>query len=240
MVRVNFNDRQVGFLIGTDYLRIVGDARGIVFQLHPNAVRLLHHVTVGDDVALGINDDAGTQGALPEVGTAECIRALSSTLPTLSARPAEEAVKKVLKRILIVIIAPAPAAARRPNAPVRILDSGFSIDVDHTGLKLLGDGSKSVRHLARRRYLQRGRIGGGILALLPANAVGHHGADQNPDGQGYENSQSVGWAARRQPCPKRAGIHTFPPDMVRKTRLYLPLLRAEKPLQLRKVELTTL
>jgi len=27
---------------------------------------------------------------------------------------------------------------------------------------------------------------------------------------------------------------------VRKTRLYLPLLRAEKPLQLRKVELTTL
>ena len=59
-------------------------ARRIILQPHTNAVRLLHHVAIGDNVSLGIDDHARAQRTLPNRGVA------------LATLPAEEAVKEVI------------------------------------------------------------------------------------------------------------------------------------------------
>ena len=70
LLGVNLDDGQIGFPVHTDHGRVVGHGGGIVHQLHANAVGFLHHVVVGDDVALGIDDDAGAQRALTHVAHA--------------------------------------------------------------------------------------------------------------------------------------------------------------------------
>src|SRR5271165_3559428 len=67
LLGVNLDDRQIGFLVHADHDSVIGHGGGIVHQLHADAIGLLHHVVVGDDVTLGIDDDAGTEGALTHV-----------------------------------------------------------------------------------------------------------------------------------------------------------------------------
>ena len=58
MVDVNFDNGQISFLVGTDNFGIVLNPRWIVLQPYAHSVCLLHHVPVGNDVSLGIDNHA--------------------------------------------------------------------------------------------------------------------------------------------------------------------------------------
>ena len=91
VIDLNFDDCQVGLLIHADHFGVVtGRSRVFILQLHANAIRLFDHVAVGDDVALGINDDAGSERALANV---------SGIGPALAA---EKFVKEILERAVIL------------------------------------------------------------------------------------------------------------------------------------------
>ncbi len=49
-----------------DRLEFDGRVRCGWRQNHLNTLRTLHHVSVGDDVAVGIDDDSCTNGMLPD------------------------------------------------------------------------------------------------------------------------------------------------------------------------------
>ena len=148
--------------------------RRIVLQLHPNPVRLLHHVAVGDDVALGIHNHARAQGTLAD----RAGPATRTALAALSALAAEKAVKEVVKGIGIII------AIGSAAAPAGRLDGGFGVDVDHAGLKLLGDLRELVRELLRRRHGQLASHRRKMIFLSwPLTSGGDHGPDQDTHGQ---------------------------------------------------------
>ena len=56
LIRQDLPGGQVGFLVAPDHFGIVLHARRVVLQVHANAVRFFNHVTIGDDVTLGINN----------------------------------------------------------------------------------------------------------------------------------------------------------------------------------------
>src|SRR5208282_1556747 len=114
MIDVNLDHRQIGLLIHADQFGVMtGCALGLTLQLHTNAIRFLDHVPVGHDVALGIDDHAGTERALADGAR------LSSALATLAA---EELVEEILEgsvviaALVLVLIGIGPDV---PPAPVR-------------------------------------------------------------------------------------------------------------------------
>ena len=56
MIDVNFDNCQIRFGICADDFGIVLHARRITVELHAHTVSFIHHVLVGDDVSLGIDD----------------------------------------------------------------------------------------------------------------------------------------------------------------------------------------
>src|SRR5690349_20177718 len=102
-----------------------------MFQLNANPVCLLDHEAVGDDIALRIHNHAGAERTFPNAASIRSYAA--ATTGTLSLRTAKEAIKKVLERILIVVVA--ISATRRAHAAVGIFNGGFGIDVDDAGLQ---------------------------------------------------------------------------------------------------------
>src|SRR5215470_2939414 len=120
------------------------NARRVILESYADAVGLLDDVAVGNDVSLGIDQNSGSQRTLLDVA------ATGTTLSTLASK---EAVKEIVKwaaaatvRIVVFI----PRARTRPAAlPVRILDGGFSVDVDHGGFERLGNLRKGVGKLLR-------------------------------------------------------------------------------------------
>src|SRR4051812_29192777 len=107
---------------------------------------------VGDDVALGIHDHTRTQRTLAHGASTG---AALAALPALAPLTSEEAVKEVIEGAGIVV------PVRYPAPPLGSLDGGFSVDIDHAGLKLLGNLRELVRELLRRRHSQLGYFGGG-------------------------------------------------------------------------------
>ena len=106
MIYVNLDHRQVGFLIAADDFGIVLNSGRIVLQPHLHAVGFLHHVPIGDDEALGINQDPGTERVLAH-------------RPVVSLA-AEKLVEEIAKRaVLIVALAVALAMGRRFNRSIR-------------------------------------------------------------------------------------------------------------------------
>src|SRR5579863_9703305 len=105
-------------------------ARGIILQPHPNSVRLLHHVPVGDDVALGIDDYPRTQRPLAN-------RAIAAQ-STRTSRPAKEVVEEIIHPTAATIFIVVRTLLLPPALPSRILDRRLGIDVDHTRPQLLG------------------------------------------------------------------------------------------------------
>ena len=91
-------------------------------QSHANPIRFLDYVAVRDDVAFGVNNDAGTQRALANRATPRA---------TLSAWTTEKSVEKIVERIGVIVIRNAASSARS-------LDRGLGINVDDTGLELFG------------------------------------------------------------------------------------------------------
>ncbi len=117
LIGVDLDDRQIGFLVGADQLSVVQHAWRIRVDSDPDAVGLFDHVAIGDDVALGIHDHAGSQRTFAD-GT------------LVSALAAEETVEEIVKGILLVasvLIRTAAAAAWLS------LDRGLRVDVNDAG-----------------------------------------------------------------------------------------------------------
>src|SRR5208337_1199455 len=148
---VNLDDRQIGFLVDANHGRIISHGRGIVHQLDADAIGLLHHVGIGDDVAFGIDNDSRTQRALAQIIAARGARNLS--LATLSPLPAKEAIQEVLHGIIVAAVFIGRAWSLLAALAVWVLDGGFGIDVDHGRFKLARDLRELARQLLWRRDL---------------------------------------------------------------------------------------
>src|SRR5205085_7020568 len=123
--RLYLDHCEIGLTIHSYHFGIVLLPWRIIGQTHANAVRLFHHMVVGDNVALGIHDHARAQGPLP--------RAFGGSWTKRTALAAKEAIKKILHGIAIIRIwAALPAAANR-------FYRGFGVDVHYAGHHLLGD-----------------------------------------------------------------------------------------------------
>src|SRR5882672_1147319 len=150
-----------------------------------DAVGFFDDVAVGENVALRVNNYAGTQRTLAD-GTR-----IGATLTTLAA---EEVVKGAAVGVGVVVIVAGGAA----QVAVWILNRRFGVDVHNRGLELLGNLRKSVRELLRGGNAERGGIArlGVFLAL---DAGGNDGANQDADGQSGRNRDRIGQAIRLQP-----------------------------------------
>src|ERR1700738_3364848 len=98
-------------------------SRVFIHQLHPNAIRLLDHVPVGYDVALGIDDHAGTERALADG---------ARFWAALAALASEELVKEILEgRVFIAVALFLVRIGSDGAPPVRVLNGRLGIDVYH-------------------------------------------------------------------------------------------------------------
>src|SRR5208337_4592852 len=204
-IHIDLDHGQVSLLVHADYFGIVaGRSRIFILQLDTNAIGFLHHVAVGDDVALGIHDHARTEGALADVTR---VRALA----------AKELVKEILERGVFIavtlILVWIRVGTDAGPAAVRILYGGLGIDVDHARLKLLGNLGKGSRELLGSGNGQRGCVRC-LLALLALDAVGNDGTNQNSNRQRGQNRKSVRPTVGFETHPKGAfaQIHFFPPE----------------------------
>ena len=209
MLDIHLDDRQVSFLIGTDHLGVVLHSGGIILKTHANAIRFLHHVTVGKDEAFGIHHHSRSQRAF---ANGAAIRPTRSAGPTLSARAglasrtAEEAVEEVLHAAAVLFV----SAALPAPAPVHVLHGRFGVDVDHAGLELLRDLGKGVRHLLRRGHGQGRRIA--LLPLFAFNSLVDDSSNENADCQSCQDTQRVGRPMGLHAHPHCAHI-SLPPNL---------------------------
>src|SRR5580698_1213724 len=192
---VDFDDREVGGLVDAD------DMRGTAFvtvvwvggELDEYLVGLLDDVVVGDDVALGIDDEAGAERLAHLI-------VVSAVL--VGSLAAEEAVEEVLEvalalalALLLVVVAVAVAGVLRMRVgngaiagPLAafvhgLLGKRLGVDVDHSRADFLGDAHKVVRGHGVVDDLQRSGIGACVLLLLPANTMSSEGDGHDCDGK---------------------------------------------------------
>src|SRR5882672_8331748 len=192
-----------------------------ILQLHTDAVGLLDHVAVSDDVAFGIDDHAGSQRTLADV----------AAVATLAAK---EFVEEILETTVVIVAAAliSRVGLRRAAAPTRGFDGR---------LELLG----YLRELIGKHLRRGDRQGCGIgrlLSLFAFHAGRNDGSNQNADCQRCQNREGVCPAISFEAHPKSAfaRIHFFPPENTCLTALYLradyapgkstPLLDAQNPL----------
>src|SRR5271165_4388525 len=163
LLSVNLDDRQIGFLVHADYGGVIHHGLGVVHQLHADAISLLHHMVVGNDVTLGVDDDSGTEGALTHVSHT----AIGAALATLAGLPAKEAVKEILEGIVFVATTTLAVVRRLRHsaARMRVLDGGLGVDVHHRRLHLASNLGELVGHLYGRGNLQRRGVSGRVLFL---------------------------------------------------------------------------
>src|ERR1022692_1226176 len=207
MIDLNLDHGQVGLLIHADQLRIVaGRSRIFILQLPPNAICLFDDVTVGDDVALGIHNDAGTKRPLADGAR---VRASLTALTT------EELVKEILK--LVVVLAALILVRVRTDVRIapfmRALNRRLGIDIYYARLQLLGNLGEGIRELLRSGYGQGSRIRR-LLSFLAFNSIGNNRANQNSNRQRGQNRKSVGPTVGFETGPKSAfaQIHFYPPE----------------------------
>src|ERR1700675_4165638 len=205
-IHFNLNHRQVGLLVHTDQFGVMpGRGRVFIHQLHTNAIGLLDHVPVGDDVALGIHNNARTERALAD---GACFWA---TLTTLAS---EELNKEILERSVFIAVALILIRIGTDGAPpVRVLDSRFRINVHHARLKLLGNLGERVRELLRSGNRERSRIRR-FLSLFAFHSRGDNRANQNSNGERRQNRKRIGPTIGLERSKKSAfaRIHFFPPE----------------------------
>src|SRR5579863_5219265 len=166
------------------------NAFGLALDLYPDAVGFFDYVAIGNNVSLGIHDDAGAERALTQGAGSR------TALPALAA---EEAVKEIVERVLVLIVGISTPA-------VWVLDGGFSINVDDGGFELLGNLGELIGKLLRRGNGQRRGVSGGgsLLTFLAANGLGNHGADEDAEGQCSQDGDGISQTVGFQAQPKAA------------------------------------
>ena len=210
-VGIDLDHGQVGGLIDADHPRRAPEILvvGIGRELDVDLVGLIDHVIVGDDVALGIDDEAGAQrlantAAAPLVAVIACHRAPA----------AEEAVEEVLE-VALPPSSPPPAAAglhHRDSAGFcglgwtrpwklrrafigRLLGQRLGIDVDHRRPHGLGDLHEFIGLNRRIHHLQGRGVGAVVLLLLTANSVRNiragHDADRERSKKNEHRSETA-------------------------------------------------
>ena len=204
-LHINFDNCQIGLLIHADQLGVMARrSRVFVLQLHANAICLLDHVAIGDDVTLRIDNHAGTERALADVAR---VAALSG----------KDFVKEILEGIVLITLPLILVLVRigTQGAPpmVGVLDSGLGIDVHNARLQLFGNLGEGVGQLLRSGNRQRGRIRR-LLSLLALHSVRHNRTNQNPNRQRCQNRKGVRPTVRFEAHPKGAfaRIHLLPPE----------------------------
>ncbi len=118
-------------------------------------------VAVGEDVAFGIDKDAGAQRTLPDRPR------IGATLTALAALATEEAVEEVVEGAAIGVGVVVVISGGASQVAVRILHRALGINVDDGRLKLLGNLRKGIGELLRGGNAERGRVArlGVFLAL---------------------------------------------------------------------------
>ena len=126
-------------------------ARRIVLELYPDAVRAIHHVEVGHDVAVGVHHHARAQRLRPPA-SATGRRAI------IGALAAKEAIKEIAR---IISAVRGLGALRLAAAAAARFRSGIRADVYHRRLHVLGHLSESFAELLRGLHGQQRGIRGG-------------------------------------------------------------------------------
>jgi hypothetical protein len=167
-VAVDLQEREVGAVVGADQLR------GVLLAIvgHDGDFRLaLHHVVVGDDVAVLGDEEARTlaHAAARRVGPAAVIVAVVAEAAR-HAEAAEELVQRVVVGQVVEALRKAAAAGDR-------LDVGLHLHAHHRRLHLLDDGGK----VRRRRGLHIDRLREGELAVAQKRAGAAAGNSERDD-----------------------------------------------------------
>jgi len=211
---VDFDDREIRSFVGAD------DAGGtaeilrvrIAGKLDEDLVGFFDHVVIGDDVALGVDDEARTQrlANLSIIAAVTLIRYLST----------EEAVEEVLEIVLtltalvLIIVVRVVAGVLRVglDAVVRVRQEPaaafiagvfrqrLGIDIDHCGSHGLGNFYEGVGLSGRIAHLERRGVAAVARSFLTANSMGRVRSADNRDGQNGEEKKCGGETVRAQSC----------------------------------------
>ncbi len=170
------DDREVGGRIHTHHLGVV--LGGIAGELHLDAVGLVDHVIVGQDVAGRVHYYAGTQRiALP----------LGHVGGPVTERTPEETLEKVVHTAVVALVLVVrghhlalAATGRRPHGRLRQIGGG---NVDHGRFHPLGNLAERVGQFLGVRNDQRRRSGRYLAILGCLYTRVNQGADHDTDRQ---------------------------------------------------------
>ena len=169
-------------------------------------------MVVGDDVALGIDDETGTKRL------AHLVAAVIALVGVLAA---EKVVEKVLEAlaalaaVVLIVLTIVPVGVLLLRAPVGevlavqgLLGQCLGVDIDDSRTHFFGDLDKGVRRNAGVDDLERRGVGTGVLLLLAADSVRGIGTCHDPGGQDPQQDESRRETARPQPFEEQ--FHEFP------------------------------
>ena len=165
---VDLDHRQIRLEVGSDEAAAV--VRRIAMQPDPNLGGVLHHVVVGDDVAVLIDNEAAA-GSL-------ALRRVWNILPASTAIRTKEPLEEVRHFIAVVIGSLTPDCALLRWRHVHG-------DVHHAWLELLRQRGEVVAQRRQSRHGQGRRVGSGIL--IPGRI--HLRINQRPDQDAHRKSE---------------------------------------------------
>jgi hypothetical protein len=162
---IDLDDRNIALAVRADQPRAV--FRRVAIQSHANMIHILDHVIVGDDVAVLIDDEAGSR-LLP----AQRLR--RGRLLRAVIKEVAEQIGAVVVAVFILVLLLLSAAASR-----LYLRGEVRRDVHHARPQHLGELGKLASGLGRARDHQRRRIRRNVLTSGRVHARVDHGPDDN-------------------------------------------------------------
>ena len=205
---IDFDDGDVSGFIKTDddggsAFIVIVTIRG---ELDVDFVGLLDDVIVGDDVALGVNDEAGAEGLPDALLIVLTVAEAGHAVGCLAVLTTEEVIKEVLHAALaallallvVVILTIAGVLGDGSDAAVHVgflfvaalLGEGGGVDVDDGWASGLGDADKLIGWNGGVCDFQRcGIARGDLLVFTATDAMRGEGADDDGDGESGEEDK---------------------------------------------------
>ena len=140
-LRLDLDDGEIGGLVGADNARGPAEVLRIRIgrELDVDLVGLFNDVVVGDDVALGIDDEAGAEGFTDLAIVAAVVEAIFTILAATAAKEALEEILKVLAARTL-IFSPAATTPLPSSSPSGAFGTG--------ALRVCGFGARACSWLA--------------------------------------------------------------------------------------------